>query len=169
VLVGSTDNFFYAFDAATGDDRWRWRTGGDVVGAAASHDRVYFASLDNILRCVDRESGNQQWKTDLPTRPAGPPFAVGDVVVVAGVSPRLDAYAGKDGEPSGSYLAGADLVGEPAIDPNLQPFQVALAVFTRDSRVAALCPTRMRLPDPPLVPLVTLPGRELPPERRPVS
>jgi hypothetical protein len=38
---------------------------------------------------------------------------------------------------------------------------------TRDGSVTALRPTRMMLPDPPLVPLLELPGRELPPERPP--
>jgi outer membrane protein assembly factor BamB len=169
VFVGSTDNFFYAFDGQSGNERWRWRTGGDVVGAAAAEDRVYFISLDNILRCVNRDNGNQQWKAEAPTRPSVPPIPVGDVVVMAGIAPRLDGYVGKTGAVLGSYAATADLVGAPAIDANLQPFRVALAVFTRDSRVTALRPTRMMLPDPPLVPLLRLPGRELPPERRPTA
>jgi outer membrane protein assembly factor BamB len=165
VFVGSTNNFFYALDSDSGEEAWRWRTGGDVVGAAAADDRVYFVSLDNILRGVNRSNGNQQWKAQIPTRPSTPPIAVGDVVVMVGVAPRLDGFVGKTGAVLGSYTAATDLVGAPAIDANLQPFRVALAVFTRDGRITALRSTRMTLPDPPLVPLLKLPGRELPPER----
>jgi hypothetical protein len=39
----------------------------------------------------------------------------------------------------------------------------------RDGSVTALRPTRMMLPDPPLVPLPALPGRELPVERLPTQ
>jgi outer membrane protein assembly factor BamB len=167
VFVGSTNNFFYALDADNGKEVWRWRTGGDVVGAAAAEDRVYFASLDNILRAVNRDNGNQQWKVAMPTRPAGPPVAVGDVVVVVGVAPRLDAFVGKTGAVLGSYVASTDLQGVPAIDPDLKPFHVAIAAVTLDGRVVGLRPTRMMLPDPPLAPLLQLPGRELPPEPLP--
>jgi outer membrane protein assembly factor BamB len=167
VFVGSDNNFFYALDAESGKEAWRWRTGGDVVGAAAAHDRVYFASLDNILRAVNRGNGNQQWKADMPTRAAAPPVAVGDVVVVTGIAPRLDAFVGKTGAGLGSYVAPTDLQGPPAIDPDLEPFAVAIVAATRDGRITGLRPTRMMLPDPPLGPLLQLPGRELPPERLP--
>lgn len=169
VFVGSTNNFFYALDADNGKEAWRWRTGGDVVGAAAAHDRVYFVSLDNLLRAVNRDNGNQQWKADIPTRPAAPPIVVGDVVVLTGVSPRLDAFVGKTGEVVGNYTAPleAQFEGTPAIDADLKPFQVAIVTLVRDGSVTGLRPARMMLPDPPLVPLPALPGRELPPERLP--
>ena len=167
VLVGSTNNFLYALDSGSGREVWRWRTGGDVIGAAAAGDRIYFASLDNILRAVNRDNGNQQWKTEIPTRPSAPPIAVGDVVLTAGVAPRLDGFVGKTGEALGSYAAPTDLQGVPAIDPDLQPFRVTMVVFTRDGHLTALRPTRMMLPDPPLAPFQTLPGRELAPEKIP--
>ncbi len=169
VFVGSTNNFFYALDADSGREVWRWRTGGDVVGAAAAGDRVYFVSLDNILRAVNRDNGNQQWKAEVPTRPAVPPIPVGDVVMLTGVAPRLDGFVGKTGEVLGNYMAPAELQGAPAVDVNLRPFTVALVAVTRDGRITGLRPTRMMLPDPPVVPLLTLPGRELPLDRLPVA
>lgn len=165
VFVGSTDNFFYALDDASGGEAWRWRTGGDVVGAAADGDRVYFASRDNVLRAVNRGNGNQIWKAAIPTRPAAPPIAFGDVVVVTGVSSQLEAYDGRTGASIGSYTAPADLMGEPIVDRNPQPFRVAVVIVMRDGRIAALQPTRLAFPDPPLVPLLKLPGRELLPDR----
>lgn len=165
VFVGSTNNYFYALDGDTGNRAWRWRTGGDVVGAAATDDRVYFASLDNLLRAVNRGNGNQQWKAAMQTRPSAPPMVVGDVVLVAGVAPRLSGYAGKTGAALEGYTAPADLQGVPLVDAVLRPFRVAIVALMRDGRVEALRPRSMLFPDPPLVPFGTLPGRELPPER----
>jgi outer membrane protein assembly factor BamB len=167
VFIGSTNNFFYALHADSGREAWRWRTGGDVVGAGVAGDRVYFVSLDNVLRAVNRDNGNQQWKAEVPSRPSAPPIVVGDVVVLAGVAPRLDAFVGRTGDVLGNYTAPTDFQGVPAIDPDLQPFGVAIVAFTRDGTVTGLRPVRMLLPDPPPVPMLALPGRELPPDKPP--
>jgi eukaryotic-like serine/threonine-protein kinase len=169
VFVGSTNNFFYALDAESGDERWRWRTGGDVVGAAAAGDRVYFVSLDNLLRSVNRGNGNQLWKVSIPTRPLAPPIAFDDVVLLTGVAPRFDAYNGKTGVAMGTYTAPADLQGAPLVDLTPEPFKVALVALTRDGRLSAMRPTGLMFPDPPLAPLLKLPGRELPREPRPAG
>lgn len=167
VFVGSTNNFFYALDAGSGGERWRWRTGGDVVGAAAAGDRVYFASFDNVLRAVNRDNGNQLWKTAIPTRPSAPPIAFDDVVVLSGVAPRVDAYDGRTGAALGTLTALTDLKGAPVIDTTPKPFDVAIVALTREGRLSALRPTGLMFPDPPLVPLPRLPGRELAPDRPP--
>jgi outer membrane protein assembly factor BamB len=167
VFVGSTNNFFYALDAESGGERWRWRTGGDVIGAAAAGERVYFASFDNVLRAVNRDNGNQLWKTAIPTRPSAPPIAFDDVVVLSGVAPRVDAYNGRTGAALGSFVALTDLKGAPVIDTTPKPFDVAIVTLTREGRLSALRPTGLMFPDPPLVPLSRLPGRELAPDRPP--
>jgi outer membrane protein assembly factor BamB len=167
VLVGSTDNFLYALDPESGDERWRWRTGGDVVGAAAAGERVYFVSLDNVLRAVNRGNGNQLWKAAVPTRPSAPPIAFDDVVVLSGVAPRVDAYNGRTGAPLGTFTAHTELAGAPLIDVTPTPFEVAIVALAKDGRLTALRPTGLMFPDPPLGPLLRLPGRELPREPRP--
>jgi outer membrane protein assembly factor BamB len=170
VLVGSTNNFLYALDASNGRIKWRWRTGGDVVGAAAdSEGGVYIASLDNVLRAVDRDNGNQRWKVAIATRPAVPPIAVGRIVVLTGVSPRVDALVAKEGTALGSYAAPADLEGPPLIDETMKPFRVAMVVLTRNGRLVGLRPEKMMLPDPQLAPLTELPGQRLDQEKRPTS
>jgi outer membrane protein assembly factor BamB len=167
VLVGSTTNNLYALDLKRGDDAWIFRTGGDVIGAAVDGDVVYFVSLDNILRALNRGTGNQQWKTVIPTRPAAPPSAFRGIVVLTGVAPRVDGYVGKTGVAQGSYLAPSDLDGSALIDMSLPPFHVAMVTITRDGRMSALWSQPMMMRDPATTPMTALPGRRLERERLP--
>ena len=70
VYAGSTDNYFYALRARDGLIAWRWPTGGNVVGRPVVDNRlVYFVSFDNVLRALDKNTGNQRWKRPLAFRP----------------------------------------------------------------------------------------------------
>jgi outer membrane protein assembly factor BamB len=168
VFVGSDKNDFYSLDHENGSIKWKWRTGGDVIGAdgdGAGH--VFFASLDNLLRSVNLGSGNQQWRKEMPSRPAIPPRVVADVVIIAGVAPIITSYDTKKGMVVGTYTAPGELAGPPLIDPVLKPYRVAMVVITRDGRVAGLSPIAMLFKEPALAPLGPLPGshvsREPPP------
>ena len=164
VFVGSTDNFFYAFDADSGSLAWKWRNGGDVIGAAADGDVVYFASLDNVIRAVNRGNGNQRWLKSTGTRPVLPPRAFGGIVVLPGLMPAVTVFVGETGAVMGTYAAG-DLVGAPLVDSVLKPFRVALVTITREGVVEALRPIGVMFREAALVPVTALPGRPLPRER----
>jgi hypothetical protein len=43
---------------------------------------VYFSSLDNVIRALDRKTGNQRWQTGLPHRAPSGVMAAGHVVFV---------------------------------------------------------------------------------------
>jgi outer membrane protein assembly factor BamB len=160
ILIGSTANVLYALDPKRGIDVWKFPVGGDVIGAAVDGDVVYFASLDNILRAVSRGSGNQRWKTIIPTRPGQAPIAFDGVVILTGVAPRVDGYDGRTGKAQGSYTAPGDLEG-PALVDRLAPYRVAMVTITRDGRVAAVRSSPMMMREPAPSPLTVLPGRRL--------
>ena len=87
LFVGASDRFFYCLSADRGKRKWRWRTGGTIVGTTVVvGDRVYFVSLDNVLRSLNRSDGNQRWKSAVPHRPTGGPFLIGPLLFVPGVS-----------------------------------------------------------------------------------
>jgi outer membrane protein assembly factor BamB len=165
VFVGSTDNVFYALNAATGRDEWRWRNGGDVIGAAVDNDTVYFASLDNILRAVNRGNGNQRWRKPTGTRPVLPPLAFRGVVVVPGLMPAVTVFVGETGAVMGTHPASGDLAGPPLVDPGFKPFRVALVTVTREGVVDAFRPAELMFREAAAAPVSALPGRGLTRER----
>jgi outer membrane protein assembly factor BamB len=138
IFVGSKDNFFYCLDAKSGDVKWRWRTGADLIGAPVIDDtRVYFLSLDNVLRALDRNNGS----------PSAGPIRVRDLLVVAGVSTSMYAFQMKNGKPAGSYTASADLDAPPHFIELGENIPVVFVILTLDGRLEAL----QRSPDvPPL-------------------
>ena len=175
VFVGSNNNVLYALTNESGRLAWRWKTGGDVIGTSGdAKGGAYYASLDNVLRAVNRGNGNQRWIKEIPTRPVLPPQTFGDgtkyeeIVVLTGATSEIDAFAAKNGAVIGMYTPPADssLEGAPLIDPLLKPYQVAMVVITRDGRVIGLTPSAMLLPEPANVPFSQeLPGRRLERER----
>lgn len=170
VFVGSTDNFFYAFDDDSGRLEWKWRNGGDVIGAAADGEVVYFASLDNIIRAVNRGNGNQRWKKPTGARPVLPPRAFRGIVMLPGLMPAVTVFVGETGVVMGTHAAAGNLVGPPLIDPALKPLRVALVTITREGVVEALRPAAVTFREPVFglvvpAPAPTLPGRALARER----
>jgi serine/threonine-protein kinase len=161
LLVGSADNFLYALREKDGGIAWRWRTGGDVVGAAtADARRVYFVSLDASLRAIDRRHGDLRWQRPLAARPVGGPASAGDVLVVAGVSPELRGYKTSDGGPAGAApLPGRALHG-PLVAAARGSAPARVLIITTGGRVLAIGLTV----ESRLVPLEFLPGRPLQPE-----
>ena len=63
VYFGSGDGHLYALDAATGDLRWKFKTG-DVVHASPAYADgvVYFGSWDSYFYAVDARTGAQRWR-----------------------------------------------------------------------------------------------------------
>ena len=167
VFVGSNNNYLYALDNEHGRQAWKWRTGGDVIGVTGDiKGGTYYASLDNVLRAVNRGNGNQRWIKEIPTRPILPPQILGDgmgyedVVLVTGVS-EIDVFTAKTGAAAGMYVPPSDIQGAPLIDPALKPYTVAMVVILRDGRALGLRPAAMMLPEPLNAPFTELPGRHL--------
>jgi outer membrane protein assembly factor BamB len=161
LFTGADDNFLYALKVRDGGVAWRWRTGGDVVAPAVADDRrVYFTSLDAMLRALDRRHGDLRWQRPLSARAVGGPAIAGSLVLMAGVSPELRAFRTSDG----GMIATAPIPGRPLHGPYLAPAgpsaPVRLVVLTAGGHLLALGQTV----EPMLVPLDVIPGRLLPPE-----
>jgi outer membrane protein assembly factor BamB len=161
VLAGSNDNFAYLLATKDGDQQWKWRTGGDVIGAAvADARRLYYVSLSNTLLAHNRRNGHLAWKRGLPSRPAGGPVWIGDRVVVAGVAPELRAFKVEDGSPSGTVGVPGRILHRPYLAEASGEVPARLVLVTGGGQVLAIGQTV----EPPLVPMEEPFGRRLAPE-----
>jgi eukaryotic-like serine/threonine-protein kinase len=63
VYFGSGDGNVYALDAATGEQRWKFKTGDVVHSSPAFADGVlFFGSWDSYFYAVDAASGKEKWR-----------------------------------------------------------------------------------------------------------
>ena len=138
LFVGSTDNHLYRLSRLDGSIKWRWRTGGDIVGLpAVDEKRVYFSSLDNMLWALNRTNGVQQWSRQLSARPTAGPSHAGDLLVLGGMSQQLSFFDRDDGVSYGGITAPSELAFPPvslstAVDGPL------LVTVTGDGQLRAL-------------------------------
>jgi outer membrane protein assembly factor BamB len=163
LFVGSSDNYLYCLQARDGRVDWRSRTGADVVSAPVVDERrVYFVSLDNVLRSLNRGHGVQQWKRVLPFRPAWSVLKAADTLVVVGLSGGASAFSLKDGSPSGdgNFGAGIELAGPlHGFESNLTLGPIIVAVVRSLATGATTVTASSRSIEPPLLPtLQPLPG-----------
>jgi outer membrane protein assembly factor BamB len=175
VYVGATNNRFYALDTKNGKERWSWRTGGDVVGAAAdvvanravSPRAVYYASLDAVVRAVNPGNGHQRWKRDGGTRAVAPPIALDGTVLVAGLTPTLSGFTPRTGVPQGTFDLPGEVHGTPLVSEALVPRAVAVVVVLKDGRAYGLRALSLMFNESAPQPLLALPGAPLTRERLP--
>ncbi len=161
IYFGADDNRFYCLLASTGRIDWAWTAGADVIGLPVLDDeRVYFVALDNVLRALDRQSGNQRWKRSLPLRPGSGPVRVADTLVVRGVGSALRAYFAVNGEPAGELPTAGDVVGPPHV--LYRTGLPLLVAVSRELEKGALVTAYTRAIEPPLVPLAPLPNPVMP-------
>ena len=89
VYVGSLDNWLYALDAETGQEKWRFKTDGEVVSSPAIAGRVvYVGSNDGRLYALDVETGQEKWRFKTGGPVASSPAIAGGVVYFS----SLDGY-----------------------------------------------------------------------------
>jgi outer membrane protein assembly factor BamB len=147
IYVGSDDNFLYCLKARDGEIDWRWRTGGDVIGVpVVDESRMYFVSLDNVLRGLDRRSGAQRWKRPLPLRPTAGPARTQDLLIVSGVTPAVRFYQMRDGAQAGEVPTDGDVASGVYVLPDLEP--PTFVVVTRNITKGEMLTTISRVSPP---------------------
>lgn len=116
VYVGAGNKYFYCLDANKGREKWSMRVGSFPTGRIAVDDeRVYFASLDNVIRALDRKSGNQRWQTGLPRRAQTGVVALGHIVFVPVNGPELVMLYDYDGRRSGNIGVAGEISAPPDV------------------------------------------------------
>ena len=106
LLIGAISGTLYAFDAATGDEKWRYDVGGPILGTVNLHrsskeggaDRVYVIGQDDgTLHSIDLESGTRVWKAEAIDRCDGSPSIGGDAIIFGSCAAALHVFSAQDG------------------------------------------------------------------------
>ena len=164
LFVGSSRGLLWALDVRNKKIKWFWPPGrlSGVVGSAVQGNDLYVVSQDLTVRALDRNSGNQQWKGPVGTRPVFPPRALAGVIAITGYTPLLSTFETNQGKAVSSWTGPPDslLEGPPLIE-NPRPFAVSMVLVFRDGQVIGLRSTEMLFREPAVVPITGLPGRAL--------
>ena len=156
LVVGTAGKRIMSISLSRGRTRWEWALGGDVSGApTADDDRIYFAGRDNLLRAVDRGSGNLRWKANLSSRPAGGPLRLPDTLFMPMVSSEILGFDPETGKPTVTARAAGEIGVQPFFRPGV-PFTAALLITV--SREGQLQGFGRRFEPPPQPLQIPLPG-----------
>lgn len=124
VYVGAGNKHFYCLEGNKGSRKWSFRAGAIPTGRIAVDDeRVYFSSLDNVIRALDRKSGNQRWQSGLPHRAPTGIVAAGHVVFVPIAGSELVMLYDHDGRRSGNIGLPDVIDAPPDVTENSQGLQ----------------------------------------------
>jgi outer membrane protein assembly factor BamB len=103
IFNGSFDKNFYCLNKKTGEEIWRFKTGGEIHNDRpflAREGKIYFTSFDSYLYCVDIETGKEIWRFRTGKYGnAGSPFYHDDVIYHGsrdGIFYAIDDKTGKE-------------------------------------------------------------------------
>jgi outer membrane protein assembly factor BamB len=155
LIVGTRANKLHSISMSRGRVRWSQKAGADVTGApVADEDHIYFAAFDNIVRALDRKSGNLRWLRRLPSRPSGGPLRIQDVVLVPLVTTDIDGFNAITGAPAFTIRVVGELGGLPFLRESARPTSPRLVAMSREGALQGFAPRF----EPPPAPLAELPG-----------
>ena len=155
LVFGTAGKQVVSVDLSRGRERWTWDVGGDIAGIPAADDkRIYFASRDNILRAVDRGSGNLKWKAGLSSRPAGGPLRLADALLMPLVSSQIVGFDPETGKPSVTAVAAGEIGVQPYVRRDVRQTMPQLITVSREGQLQGFG----RRFEPVPQPLAELPG-----------
>ena len=155
LVFGTAAKYMISVDLSRGRERWTRRLGGDLAGLPVADDeRIYFASRDNILRAVDRKSGNLEWKEGLASRPAGGPLRLNDLLLMPLVSNQIIGFDPESGKPHATAATAGEIGLQPYVRRDVRQTLPQLITVTREGQLQGFG----RRYEPVPQPLAELPG-----------
>ena len=117
VFIGSAESFLHALDAGTGELKWKYETGGQILGSAnwtrspdGQKTWILVGSYDNKLHCVDSQGGQLVWAFETGNYVNGSPAEAEGKCVFGGCDAMIHVVSVADGAKvaeidSESYIA----------------------------------------------------------------
>jgi|GEM_PF-6657549 len=114
--IGSSSNFVYAVDTATGERRWRFQTGNSIRSTPAVADgTVYVSSTDAAVYALSTDQGSEQWRVSLGLPVHASPTPAGDSVYVGGRNGEVYALDAETGEIRWTFTTNDPIYGSVAV------------------------------------------------------
>jgi outer membrane protein assembly factor BamB len=155
LVFGTAARDVVSVNLTSGRERWSWHVGGDVSGLPAADDkRIYFAARDNVLRAVDRRTGNLQWSVSLPSRPSGSPLPLPNQILMPLVSSAIAGFDLVTGKPTVTVQAAGEIGLQPYFRREARATAVRLVTVSRDGQLQGFAQRFEPVPGP----LTELPG-----------
>jgi len=159
LVVGTAAKRVMSIELKDGRERWGWNVGGDISGApAADEKRIYFAARDNVLRAVDRNSGNLRWKANLGSRPAGGPLRLPDTVLMPMVSSEIAGFDPQTGKPAVSVRAAGEIGAQPFMRTGTRLTAPQLITVSREGQLQGFGRRFEPVPQQLQIPLIGAPA-----------
>lgn len=100
VYVGSIDHNVYAIDAKSGEMKWKFKTGSQIVPSspAESNGIIYIGSHDHNFYAINASDGRLLWKFRTGDKVTGIPCAEGDRVYFGSCDQNLYCLDSKTGD-----------------------------------------------------------------------
>lgn len=158
LIVGTRGNRVHSISLDRGRIRWSQKAGADIAGAPIADEHlIYFAALDNMLRALERKSGNLRWTRKLTSRPAAGPLRAGNVVLLPLVTTDIGAFVATTGADSFTIRAAGETGGIPFIREGARPTATLLISMSREGALQGFAPRIEPLP----AALSVLPGTKI--------
>jgi outer membrane protein assembly factor BamB len=136
LVIGTAAKTVTSLDLSRGRERWTWPLGGDVAGNPVADDqRIYFVSRDNLLRAVDRKSGNLKWRASITARPAGGPLRIANVVLMPLVSSQIVGFDPETGRQNVTATAAGEIGSQPHVRRDLRQTVPQLITVSREGQL----------------------------------
>jgi outer membrane protein assembly factor BamB len=123
VYLGGGNKQLYCLDGRHGGMQWVYRIGSMISGRiGVDDDHVYLTALDNVVRALDRETGNMRWQNALRHRPIGGVRVAGHIVFVQASGTEVLMLLASNGKGSGSVILPGETTREtpPAVRETAQ-------------------------------------------------
>ncbi|MHB8792140.1 MAG: outer membrane protein assembly factor BamB family protein [Thermoleophilia bacterium] len=151
VYFGSHDQNFYALDAESGQERWKFSTGNIILSSpAVSEGTVYFGSMDRFFYALDAMTGEKKWSFETasskkPPRATIPSYGIQsspvleDGIVYFGTfGDRLYALNAMTGAKIWEFEAPNEIMDSPAVADGVVFFPCLLKLFAVDAKTGKL-------------------------------
>lgn len=119
IYCGSHNRNLYAFDLETGDEKWIFKTNGEIHSSPIVHENLlYFGSNDGHLYVVDKLYGELKWKFETDGPVVSSPIIFNDVVYFGSWDSNLYALDAVTGKLKWKFTTGWGIGSSPAYFDN---------------------------------------------------